>query len=431
MWRRSKLKCKYLIIGNSAGAIGAVEAIRKVDSNGSITLVSDESNHVYSRPMISHYVRDIATFDEMLYRPKSFYDDQNVNTLFGKKVVKLQIDEWKAVLDDGQEIEHKSLLLATGGKPIIPKIKGLDKNGVHSFTTISDAKAIRERVEQPATKKAVVLGGGLIGLLAAEALLSRMINVTVVELSDRLLGPVLDPTASTIMARKVEQSGLTVITGHTISEVLGVDEICGVMLDDGRKIDCELLILGVGVTPNTQLALDSDLKVNRGIIVNKRMETTTPSVYACGDCAEPYDFAYDSFRPTPIWPAAYRSGAVAGSNMAGLESEYDNGTCMNSMDIFDFPVISVGRFNPGEDEGCDILYRLDEAQSVYRKVVLNKNRIIGAILAGEIEKAGIILSLMKNKVDASEFKEALNHKDFGLAYLPVAIRNKMFRVKKD
>ncbi len=421
---------KYLIIGNSAGGIGAAEAVHSIDPEGSLAIVSDEPYVAYSRPMITHLLTRQASFNNMIYRASRFYTDNNIETLFGKKVVKIKPGENKVVLEGGDTLGYQKLLLATGGTPFIPKMNGLGKKGIHTFTTIKDAGEIREKIEQQHQRisEVVVLGGGLIGLLTAEALITMGVKVTVIELLERVLGPLLDAKASSMVRETVEHNGIQVITQHTVTEVLGEDEVNGVLLDDGRQLPCQLFIVAVGVAPNTALAKEAGLKVNRGIVVNTYMETSAPNIYACGDCTELLTFLDGSYRPIPIWPAAYISGTIAGSNMAGLQREYEGGIGMNSMHLFGFPVISFGRMNPTEADGCEVLTEIDEERKAYRKIVLAGNRIVGAILVEDIDRAGVLLGLMQKKVDVSEFKKALLQEDLGLINLPKAMRNKMFEI---
>ena len=180
------IKAKYVIIGNSAGGIGAAEAIREVDKTGTIAIVSDESYPAYSRPMISDHLAEGCELERMLYRPRDFYERNDIQLLLGRKAIRLDTDKHVLELADGQEVAWEKLLLATGGTPIVPQMDGLSRRGVFTFTTLSDAKAIREFLDRGA-RRAVVVGGGLIGISATEALVKRGLAVSIVELKERLL----------------------------------------------------------------------------------------------------------------------------------------------------------------------------------------------------------------------------------------------------
>jgi NAD(P)H-nitrite reductase large subunit len=403
------MKYKYLIIGNSAGGIGAAEAIREVDPTGTIAIISDEEYHAYSRALVPYYLSDKISFDNIFFRPSDFYKKMNIQPILDKKVIKLDFKRRGVVLEDGKRILYEKLLIATGGNPIVPKMDGSERDCVFTFTTLKDTLGIRAKLEAGGVKNAVVLGGGLIGLLAAEAIHSKKVDVTVVELAERVLSPVLDQTASAMVEKVLKENGVKIVTGHTIKEILE-DEI---VLDNGEKSSCDLVIIGIGVAPRVDLVRDTPIKVNRGILVNKYMETSMEGVFACGDCAEVYDFILDSFRLTPLWPTAYVGGMVAGYNMTGMKEEYTWGTGMNSMRFFGLSVISAGIVQPESNYETLIRYEGE----IYKKIVLNDDLIKGFILVNQIDRAGIILGLMRNKIKVADFKEDLLGDDFGLVYL--------------
>jgi NAD(P)H-nitrite reductase large subunit len=297
-------KIKYLIIGNSAGGIGAAEAIRQVDKTGSVAIISDEPYPAYSRPLISEHLSHGLPVEKMLFRPAGFYEANNIQTMLGRRVEQLDTRGRSVKLDDGTTITWQKLLLATGGQPIVPPIKGIGGRGVFNFITLDDAKEI-DRFLGGEAGRVVVIGGGLIGTSATEALLGRGLKVTVVEMKDRVLNTILDQTASALEAEAMALAGVDIITNHTVAEINSSPgksgSVTGVTLDDGRKIGCNLVVVAIGVTPRAELASASGIKVNRGIVVDRHMATSHPGVYACGDVAEAYDFVYGEARLTPIW----------------------------------------------------------------------------------------------------------------------------------
>lgn len=410
---------KYLIIGNSAGGIGAAEAIREVDSTGAIAIVSSEPYPAYSRPLIAEYLGEGCPLERMLFRPPDFYEKNNIGTFLGRKVERLDLNEHVVVLDSGDEILWEKLLLAAGGLPIIPRVSGVERGGVFSFTTLDDAKAIDHYLNQISRRRvrAVVIGGGLIGVSVTEALVKRGVAVTIVEMKEWLLNTILDETASALEAVKLREADVKIITGHTVGEVTSYSSgtVTSVTLDDGTVIPCELVILAIGVRPRNELVAETGVKVNRGIVVDRHMATSHPDVYACGDVAEAYDFVYDECRLTPIWPNAYLGGKIAGWNMAGRPVEYPGGTAMNSLKYFGLDVASAGIVNP-PDNSYEVLSRSED--STYRKIVLKDGRLVGMVFVGNIEKSGIVFNLMKNKVNIEGFKQALIAEDFGLVSLP-------------
>jgi NAD(P)H-nitrite reductase large subunit len=414
-------RIRYLIIGNSAGGIGAAEAIREVDKAGTISIVSDEPYPTYSRPLISQYLAERCPLPRMLFRPPDFYEKKGIQAILGRKVTELDIDKHDIKLEDGRTIIWDKLLLATGGLPIVPQIAGIDLKGVFAFTTLDDAKAIDQFLSHhQGNARAVVMGGGLIGVSVAEALVKRGVEVTVVEMKERILNTILDEEASALGETALKESGVEIITGHSVSKVGSYlpGEATGVILDDGQPIPCDMVIAAIGVRPRTEIVAGTGIKINRGIIVDRHMTTSHPDVYACGDVAEAYDFIYGENRLTPIWPNAYLGGRVAGFNMAGILAEYQGGTAMNSLKYFGVAIVSAGIVIPLDDSYEVMRERQDH---IYRKVILKDGLIVGLVFAGDIEKSGIIYNLMKDRVNAEAFKQVLVADDFGLASLPEEI----------
>ena len=414
-------KTKYLIIGNSAGGIGAAEAIRELDISGAITIVSDEPYPAYSRPLVADYLSSHRPLERMLFRPPDFCESNDIGTILGDGVTGVDFARHIATLASGQTLQWQKLLLATGGLPIVPDIESLGLKGVFNFITLDDAKGIDDFLTQYRMEaRAVVIGGGLIGVSATESLVKRGVKVTIVEMKDRILNTILDEEASSTEAEAITKDGVEIITGHTVSEINGnlLGGVRSAVLDDGRLIDCQMVVVAIGVRPRLELVADSDIKRNRGIIVDRFMVTSQPDVYACGDVAEAYEYIYGENRLIPIWPNAYLGGRVAGCNMAGGRAEYPGGTAMNSVKYFGVDTVSAGMVAPPDDSYEIIKTGHD---GMYKKVVLKDGLIVGMVFVGDIEKSGIVYNLMKDSVDVSGFKEALVADDFGLVSLPEEI----------
>ena len=414
------MRTKYLIIGNSAGGIGAAEAIRAVDEAGAIIIISDEPYPAYSRPLISEYLAEGRPLEKMLFRPTDFYEKNNIRTFLGRKVEQLDTDDHTVKLEDGRKITWEKLLLATGGSPIVPRIKGGERRGVFTFTTLDDAKAIDRYLNEAA--RAVVIGGGLIGVSATEALVKRGVEVTIIEMTERILNPILDEEVSALEEEALRKIGVKIITGRTVAKIDGDSSTeaaaSSATLDDGSRIPCNLVIVAIGVRPRIELVSGTGIKIKRGITVNRYMATSSPDVYACGDTAEAYDFVYGENQLTPIWPNAYLGGRVAGFNMAGVPTKYPGGTAMNSLKYFGLDVVSAGTVNP-PDDSYEVLSSKNE--HTYRKVILNEGLVVGMVFAGDIEKSGIVFNLIKDRVNVDNFKQELVTDDFGLVSLPEEI----------
>jgi NAD(P)H-nitrite reductase large subunit len=418
MKNRTILETEYLIIGNSAGAIGAAEAIREVDRVGCTFMVSDELYLAYSRPLISEYLTGERTIEEMLFRPADFYEQNNIRLLLDKKVRSLGLERKEVELAGGERIKWQKLLLATGGKPIVPDIRGLDKKGVFTFLTLDNAKTIVSFIDK--VRHAVVIGGGLIGISVAEALMKLGVIVTVVEMKDRILNTILDDEASLMAEQNLKHKGFGVITNHTASEFIGGPSVEGVIMDNGERVLCEMVVIAIGVLPRTELALNTEIEVNRGIVVDRHMATSYANVYACGDVAEAYDFVYGMNRVIPIWPNAYIGGRVAGHNMAGIKAEYLGGTAMNSLNYFGMDIATAGIVAPQDSSSYEVIRR--RSDDVYQKVVLSDDVVVGMVFVRDIEKSGMVFGLMRERVNVSNFKEKLLADDFGLVYFPPELR---------
>lgn len=418
---------KYVIVGSSAGAIGAVEAIREMDPSGSLAVLTEEPSPGYSRPMMGDYLCGKATKKKMMYRSDRFWAENRAQVHAGRKAVKIDFSERYVELDQGERITFEKLLIATGSKPFIPEIEGVDKNGVFTFIKLSDAEKAKSRIKE--ARKAVVIGGGLIGVCASEALTKQGLDVTIVELQDKVLSLLLDGPASEIIENAIRSKGVRIITGHSVEQITAKSDddprVGGVILDSGEPILCDIVVLAIGVRPRTELVDHTEIEVHTGVIVDRRMRTSVPDVYACGDVAEAYDFTSNQNRILPQWPTAYLGGRIAGYNMAGRRIEYPGGTVMSAMKYFDTPVLAAGVTNQEEGNGYEVLTTHNPGTPLYKKIVLEDGVVKGFIMVNEIEKAGIIFHLMRRGVNVEEIKGKLLSEDFGLAHLPEEERREL------
>jgi len=418
---------KYVIVGGSAGAVGAVEAIREVDPIGDIVVINDEPTPAYSRPMIADYLSGGVSQEKMLFPAKDFWDNHKVQMKLGKRAVKLDLLKKTVKLENNEKVVFDKLLIATGGEPFIPRMEGTSREGIYNFITMLDARGIEEAIAK--AEKVVVIGGGLIGVSATEALVKRGLKVTIVELKDWILNLILDKEAAKIVEKVMRENGVSIMTGHTVQRILGKgdndNDVGGVVLGNGTVIECDVIVVAVGVVPRTELAAQTDLKVNRGILVDRFMQTSVPDVYACGDVAEAYDFIHKTQRVLALWPVARIGGRVAGYNMAGQKREYPGGTAMSAIHYFGVPVISAGLTTVDEADGYETLIFLDQEAGIYRKIILKEGTIVGMTLIRDVERAGILFNLMKNQIKVEEFKHKLTADTFSLASFPETLRKQL------
>lgn len=422
-------RSKYVIVGACAAGVGAIEGIREVDSVGDITVISEEPCSYYSRPMISDYLSGKADLSKMKTRGDEFWQKNVVQAICGKKAVSVKTEEQAVILEDGSKVNYEKLLLATGGKPFVPKIEGSDREGVFTFTNVADAAKVEERITRLNAKSAVVIGAGLIGVSVTDALAKRGVKVTLVELQEKILSLLLDAKASDIVEAEVHKAGVNIVTGQSVQRILGKPEndkaVGGVVLTKGEQISCDMVIIAIGVVPRTDIVAGTAVKTNRGIVVDNYMQTSVPGVYASGDVAETFDFILDQNRSLPLWPLAVLEGKIAGYNMAGKKTDYSGGTSMSSLKYFGIPVVSIGLTNPKPDQALEIFTKEDSEKGVYKKLVLKNGAVVGMLFLGDIERAGTLFYLMKNKVNVKKFKDQLLADDFSLAALPLSLRRKM------
>jgi len=400
---------RYLIVGASAAGISAIETIRRKDPEAEITVISDEKS-IYSRPLLSYYLAGQLPEEKLAYRPEDFYKSLNVELIFGRARA-LDVEKCHVELEDGRKVGYDKLLLATGASPRFPKAEGIRREGVFGLRRIEDAKGILEIV--PKAKRAVVLGAGLVGLKAAAGLKARGLDVTVLVGSPHVLSQMLDETSSQVFRELFEQNGVKVVTGVKPTAVLGDGGIEGVEIDTGERFPCELVVVGKGVDPSLELAQGTPIKCDYGVLVDEHCRTNIENIYAAGDVAQAPDIVRGEPWINALWPCAVEQGRIAALNMVGEETIYKGSMRMNSVQFFGVPVISAGLavLTPGPLGGRagehDETIEDRPAPLIYHKVFLKDDTIVGFVLIGEIETAGLLRVLMEKKVDVSGIKDKL------------------------
>lgn len=379
----------YVIIGNSAAAVGTIEGIRQIDKTGKITVISDESYHTYSRPLISYWLMGKVTDKNIYYRSPDFYEKNGVETMLGCRAAKIDAAAKSVVLTDGRTVPYDKLMVATGSKPFVPPMNGMDKvASCYTFMNYDSVKAIRSEIKEGA--KVLIIGAGLIGLKAAEALNEYKADITVVDMADRILPSILDAQAGAIMKKHIESKGTKFILGTSVDEF----SEHSAKLKNGDTVDFDMVIVAVGVRPNTELVSDAGGKVERGIICDLTQKTTLDSVYAAGDCTVSHDASSDSDKILALLPNAYMQGEVAGRNMAGAETMYLNAIPMNAIGFFGLHIITAGSYD-GEEY-------VEENGNNYKKLVFRDGQLKGFILMGDVKRAGIYTSMIKERIDLGD-----------------------------
>ncbi len=409
-------------MGNCIAAVGAIEGIRRHDRGTPITVISKEPYAAYGRPLIANYLKGKLKESELALREPDFYERRGVRLIIGLPATGLSIRDRTVEVKGGEEIPFERLLLAMGGNPIVPPIQGVHGPDVYSFVTLQDAKALRQAATR--LRHVAVIGGGLIGLKAAESLHDLGIQVTIVELADRILSMAFDEIASRIITRRLEEIGIQIITSNTAEEVLRQrdNQVSGVRLRDGTVVSSQAAVVAIGVAPNLEVVRETEVQCRRGILVDEFMETNVPGVFAAGDVAEARDWHFAEWRVVPIWPNAYKQGQVAGRNIAGQRISFSGSIPMNSIAFYGIPTMSVGVINPPPGGGYEVLIRLEEEAKTYRKLVLKDGVLVGYVLVGPVERAGILTGLIREKRFVEPFKEVLLNGELSLLDLPREIR---------
>lgn len=377
---------KYVIIGNSTACIAAIEGIRSADKEGKITVISSEKYHCYGRPTISYYLKGDIKREDMYYRDADFYKCNGVRLLLGKTVNLIDVESKEVVLSDGKKITYDKLLVATGSRPFVPKIDGMDKvKNIFNFMTYDDMLALEKALAK--NKRVLVIGAGLIGLKCVEGIIDRVESVTVVDLADRVLPSVLDNEGAAYVRNKLQDHGAKFVLADSVIELTENSA----KLKSGKAIPFDILVMCVGVTPNVELVKAAGGECNRGIIIDTRGRTSLDSVYAAGDCAEGFDSSVGNNRVLALLPNAYYQGDCAGKNMAGVDCSFENAIPMNAVGFFGLHIFSAGIY----DGECIKEVSADS----YKKMFIKDGKLVGFILIGNIERAGIYTSLIREKTD--------------------------------
>ena len=407
---------QYVIIGNGVAAAGCIEGIRSIDSEGVITVVSAENHAVYCRPLISYYLEGKTDLQRMQYRSADFYEKMGCQVLYGKKAVKIDSTAKTVTLDDGAAVPYDSVCVATGSSPFVPPFAGLDTvEKKFSFMTIDDTLALEAAVDN--SSRVLIVGAGLIGLKCAEGLRDRVASITVCDLADRVLSSILDTECAAVMQKHLEENGITFMLGDSAASFDGNTA----HMKSGKTVAFDVLVLAVGVRANTSLVKDIGGEVNRGIIVNTRMETTIADVYAAGDCTEGEDISFGGRRVLAILPNAYMQGKCAGVNMAGGETVFDKAIPMNSIGFFGLHAMTAGSYY-GADLGGE-LYE-EKGNGTLKRLFTRDGLLTGFILIGQVERAGIYTSLIREKTPLESLNFEMLKKVTTLVAFPVENRRK-------
>ena len=384
---------QYVIIGNGIAAAGCIEGIRSTDSDNKIVVVSEEKHPVYCRPLISYYLEGKTDLQRMKYRSNDYYEKMGCDVLYGRKAVKIEKETKTIVLDDGTVLPYSAVCTASGSVPFVPPFAGLESvKNKFSFMTIDDTLSLEAALNKDS--KVLIIGAGLIGLKCAEGLRDRVKSITVCDLADRVLSSILDRECAAMMQKHLENNGISFLLSDSAERFDGNTAF----MKSGKTVSFDVLVLAVGVRANTSLVGDIGGEVNRGIIVNERMETSIPDVYAAGDCTEGEDISLGGKRVLALLPNAYMQGKCAGINMTGENAVFDNAIPMNSIGFFGLHAMTAGSYF-SKAEGGE-MYE-EKTKDFLKRLFIRDGVLTGYIIIGDTERAGIYTSLIRERIPLS------------------------------
>jgi nitrite reductase (NADH) large subunit len=388
---------RYVIVGNGVAGTTAAEQVRKLDQDGSITILTDEDFPFYWRIKLNEYLCGEMTEKSLLAKDEGWYESRRIELKLQTRVTGGDSKEHTVTSADNRTFSHDRLLIATGSHSFVPPIKGSDTQGVYALRSIKDARRIAAAAQE--AQSVVLIGGGLLGLEAGNALRKLGKKVTVVEFFSWLLPRQLDGEGAQRLRAIMESMGFSFRLGAKTQEIIGDGKVSGVLLEGGETLPAQMVIVSAGVRPNLELAKPLGLEADKGIKVNERLQTTQEGIYAAGDVTE-----FRGMPPYGIWPAGMEQGKVAGINMAGGEGLYNGTTMANTLKVVGVDLASAGNIDAEGKFESLVVAGSDKA---YTKIVLDNNQIIGCIMLGETKAFTQITKLMAEKRDVSAMKDML------------------------
>ncbi|MGQ9675412.1 MAG: NAD(P)/FAD-dependent oxidoreductase [Chloroflexota bacterium] len=397
----------HVVIGNSGAGISAALAIRGVSESDEVIIISAEPCRAYSPVLETHYLAGHISYNDMFFVDEGFYRRHNLLTILGQKAESIDIDKMRLYLETGESVCFDTLLLATGASSIVPPIRGVDGPGVFTLRTADDAQRIDEwvsrwglgaRDSRPGdwrllSGRAVIVGAGLIGMQAVDALVERGLAVVVVEMLDHVLPLVLDSGGAVVVERALRARDVDLRLGDSVQQIEDIDGRKVISLKSGDRIEADLVIMATGVRPNLGLAKTCGLRINGGVVVDAHARTSVENIFAAGDVAEGPDSIYGEHQINATWFNAIEQGRVAGLNMVGVHTRYDRNVRTNISFPLGIPLASVGLTTRRDDQQEEFV---SESNGHYRKLIFDGERLVGAVLVGDVEEIGLLGAAIKN-----------------------------------
>ncbi|PCJ83748.1 MAG: nitrite reductase large subunit [Thiotrichaceae bacterium] len=403
------MKQKLVLVGNGMAGIRAIEELFKHNTTGDvgcerydITVIGAEPHPNYNRIMLSPVLAGEQTIDDIILNSIEWYEENNIELITGDAATEISRVKKSVITESGKEFPYDRLLIATGSNPFIIPIPGADKEGVLGFRDISDVNVMVQAAKD--YKTAVVIGGGLLGLEAANGLMKQGMDVTVVHLLDSLMERQLDKPASALLKASLEERGMTFLMEASTAEIVGDPNkngrVSGVKFTDGSEIDADLVVMAVGIRPNFELAKKAGIHCERGILVNDTMQTFDPQIYAVGECVQHRNECYGLVAPL------FEQAKVAANHLAHVGStRYIGSMTSTKLKVTGIDLFSAGEFN--EAEGDEVLQMQDIASGIYKKLVIKDNVIKGAVMFGDTMDGTWYFSLMRDETNIADFRKTI------------------------
>ncbi len=400
------MKEKLVLIGNGMAGMRTVEELLELDNNMyDITVFGAEPYGNYNRILLSPVLAGDKTIDEIMLNDEQWYKDNNVKLHKNKTIVSVDRKKQIVIADDGTEEKYDRLLLATGSNPFIIPVPGHDLPGVISFRDIHDVDQMLAASKKH--KHAVVIGGGLLGLEAANGLMLQGMSVTVVHLVDVLMERQMDEVAGGMLQKSLEERGLNFLMNASTEAILGKDAVTGVRFKSGMEISADLVVMAVGIRPNIELAKKIGLHCEKGVVVNDTMQTYDPKIYSVGECVQHRGESYGLVAPL------FEQAKVCANHLAKMGiGLYTGSVTSTKLKVTGIDLFSAGNFHG--DETTEEVVMKDVARGVYKKIVLKNNKIHGAVMYGDTTDGAWYFQLMRDETDVSDIRE---HLMFGQSHL--------------
>ncbi len=382
---------RIIIVGGGIAGVSAAESIRQNSDKAVITLISSEPGIPYYRLNLTRYLAGEIDSSGLMIHPQEWYQENSIELLAGKSVESISPEDKTITLGDGTSLSYDKLILTSGSHPFIPPIPGSDLTGVYTLRTASDADRIIDGVKPG--EPCVCIGGGILGLETAGALAKRGADVSLLESHDWLMPRQLNEPAACRIEAHMKNLGIRLIKPAHTAELIGTEgQVSGVQLTTGEKIPCKTVIICTGVRPNSCLARKAGLEVNRGIVVDNHLRTSSPDIFAAGDVAEHNGVVYG------IWGPAQYQGSIAGLNAIGEATTFGGVPRSNALKVLGIEMLSIGDFTP-TDGSFQVIK--EESEKEFFHFVFRDGKMIGAILLGNIEAASKVKKAIESKKDFS------------------------------